>query len=281
MLEDPPLKVVQLGPGLEPQLIDEALAGRLEGVKCIGLSPGAIKRDHQRAEETLSQRMLSHEPLELGDQRRSSAERELRFDPRLQNAQPQLVESLGLGADRWVVEHVAPRRSAPQRERLAQRAGGGVMVAGLRCAAGGRRQLFEPIGVKLARLHTEQVAAGLAQQPVMAEQLPQPIKVGVQRIAGARWRPLPPQRIDQLIAGSDLVCVQQQHREQRPLLAPPERKRARIDGNLEWSEHRKPHTCTMKPPKWLVCQFFASPCRHDPGRWSPIDPQGGRHVEPS
>jgi hypothetical protein len=81
---------------------------------------------------------------------------------------------------------------------------------------------LELIDVQLARPDPEHVAASLSRQSIVSEQLAQSVNVGVQRLGGARRESFPPQRVDQLISGYDLVCVQQQHGQQRPLLAPPE-----------------------------------------------------------
>ena len=54
------------------------------------------------------------------------------------------------------------------------------MVAGLGRAAGARDEPLELINVELAWLDPQHVAARLAQQPIVAEQLPEPIEVGVQ-----------------------------------------------------------------------------------------------------
>jgi hypothetical protein len=75
--------------------------------------------------------------------------------------------------------------------------------------------------IELARLDVQQIAARVVCQPVMAEELPQPVDIRVERLSGApRW-PLSPERIDEVIARVDLVALQYQHRQQRPLLSAP------------------------------------------------------------
>ena len=64
--EDPPFELLQLRPRLEAELVGEPVAGRLHDGEGVGLSPGAVEREHQLAEEPLAQRMLAHEPLQLG-----------------------------------------------------------------------------------------------------------------------------------------------------------------------------------------------------------------------
>ena len=65
VLEDPLLQFVQLRSGFEPELFDEPPAGGPERVEGIRLAPCAIQREHQAREQTLVQRVLRHEPLEL------------------------------------------------------------------------------------------------------------------------------------------------------------------------------------------------------------------------
>ena len=100
MLEDPSLELMQLGPGLEPELIDQAPAGRLEHVERVGLAPGAIEGEHQARDQPLTQRVLVNEPLELGHELGAVTERELGLEPRLKRAQPQLLKPLGVGFER-------------------------------------------------------------------------------------------------------------------------------------------------------------------------------------
>ena len=70
MLQDPSLQLTQLRPGLKPELINEAPAGRLEDVERICLTPGAIQGEHQSGDEPLAQRVRGDELLELGHELR-------------------------------------------------------------------------------------------------------------------------------------------------------------------------------------------------------------------
>ena len=246
VLEDPPLQLVQLRAGLEPQLVDEPPAERAEGVERVRLAPGAIERQHQRGDQALVPRMRGHQRFQLRDELRPAAGRELRLHPRLERAQPQLLQPLRLGAAERQVEQVGPRRAAPQRERLRG------MLAGQRLELG---------HVELARLHAQGVAPRGPGQPVVAEQLAQPVDVRVERLRGARRQPLRPQRLEQLAAGHDAVRVQQQQRQQRPLLATPQRQRTVVRGHLERPEHGKPHG-TIKPVRERRCEVFAR-CESD------------------
>ena len=94
------------------------------------------------------------------------------------------------------------------------------MVVSVGCTPSAPDQPLELIDVELARFHPEHVAASLAEQPAVTKQLPQPVNVGIERLSGTAGRALAPKRLEQLVSGDDVVCVQQQHRQQDPLLAP-------------------------------------------------------------
>ena len=68
MLEDRALELLQLVSRLDPQPVDECAARVLVGVEGFGLPAGAIERGHQVPAQTLAQRVLGNELLELPDQ---------------------------------------------------------------------------------------------------------------------------------------------------------------------------------------------------------------------
>ena len=83
---------------------------------------------------------------------------------------------------------------------------------------------------------TSVVAAELA-GTVGLEHLAQLRHVAVKRGgSGVRGR-LAPQRVDEAVRRYDLVGVQEQDSEQRPLLAPPERQRLVALEHLEWAQY--------------------------------------------
>ena len=229
----------------------------MERVERGGLTPGAIEREHQARDQPLTQRVLLDKRLELGHQLGTVTEHELGLEPRLKRAQPQLLKPLRVSFERFAIEQIAPGRPTPQRERECQLAERGLIVKALSRRPRASDESLELVGVEFARFDVQQVAARLAFQTVMAEELAQSVDVCVERLSGARRWPLPPERIDQVIARDDFVVVQQQHREQRPLLSPTERDRLPVLRYGERPERLKPHTGGMKPPIRKVCDFFA------------------------
>ena len=65
--EDRRLQPAQLGPRFEAELLAEELTALLEDPERVGLSPGAVEREHQQPTEPLAQRMGGDELLELDD----------------------------------------------------------------------------------------------------------------------------------------------------------------------------------------------------------------------
>ncbi len=65
--EDLRLESLELGTGLDPELVDEASASILVHLEGLGLPARAIQREHQLPPEGLPQRMVAHERLELTD----------------------------------------------------------------------------------------------------------------------------------------------------------------------------------------------------------------------
>jgi hypothetical protein len=124
--------------------------------------------------------------------------------------------------------HWSPAGKRPSKA-LGQHPYSAPAVAGVgRCAGTGNEQL-EAAGVELTRLDRQHVPALASRQPVAADELAQPVEVGVERLAGAGRGRVPPQRIDQPVPGHGLVRVQQQERQQGPLLRAPQPHRPTVD----------------------------------------------------
>src|SRR5581483_7456201 len=108
------------------------------------------------------------------------AELEIRLDPLLEAPQPQLLEPSRLGLRELVVPEVGERRPTPQRERLAQRAGGGLAVE----PGGLAEEPLEPRRVEVVGIEAQHVAAGTGLHRVVAETLPQLGDVPLERLSG-------------------------------------------------------------------------------------------------
>lgn len=80
-----------------------------------------VQREHQLSAWPLPQRMLGHEHLELSDEARVSAEREVRFDPLLERLQAQFLQPSDLGLRERLVAEVGERLVTEEHERVPQR----------------------------------------------------------------------------------------------------------------------------------------------------------------
>ena len=59
MGEDRLVEVVQLGARLDPELLDEDLAGVAVGLQRVGLAAAAVQREHQLRVQPLAPRVLA------------------------------------------------------------------------------------------------------------------------------------------------------------------------------------------------------------------------------
>ena len=157
--------------------------------------------------------MVGHKLLKLGDECCPAPAVELCLDTRLQRAQALFLQVPGPIASERLVEHVSQGRAAPQREGISQYPRSPSAVASGGRFASARDEQLEPVGIEFPSLDREQVPAPVPGQPAVADELAQPVDVGVEGVAGAGGRRLPPQRIDQPVPGGDLVRVQEQERE--------------------------------------------------------------------
>ena len=62
------MEVVELGAGLDPELVDEDVAGVAVGLERVGLAAAAIQGEHQVRVQPLAPRVLGRELLKLTDQ---------------------------------------------------------------------------------------------------------------------------------------------------------------------------------------------------------------------
>ena len=150
--EDHPVERAGLRGGLEAPLLVERAPRRLVGVERLLLAPRPGEREHQETAEPLAIRVLRGQPGGVGNHVVVRAELDLGLDAILERGEPELVEPRDLPLEEALVREVGERRSAPERERVAE---GGR-------ALGGRQRpriVDEPLeaaGVDHARLRAEQ-----------------------------------------------------------------------------------------------------------------------------
>src|SRR5262249_59239485 len=131
---------------------------------------------------------------------------------RLERQQAAFLQLLDRFAREALVGQVGQRARAPEIERLAED------IARLRHIAPGSRRAsqlekrLEPLEIKLTGLDTNQIAGGVALDPLTTERSTQAGNVIVERVRGAPRGRLAPQPVDQPIARNRPVGIQPKDR---------------------------------------------------------------------
>ena len=125
---------------------------------------------------------------------------------KLERAEPQLLEPLGLGGAPSLLRQVGERRPAPDRERLAQVVRRVVRAAGLESRPAALERALEAVEVELVLADDDAVAAAGGLDPLGAERAAQPVHVDLQRLDGGRGRCLSPEPVDELLGRHDAPC---------------------------------------------------------------------------
>ena len=215
--EDRGLQALELAARVEPEVLDQRVAGAPVGLQRVGLAAGAVEREHQLRVQALAVRVLGGQALQLADDRRRGGRARGRARCRCSSASRRAPAirsaSIAAGPEQ---RRVGQRRAAEQRQRLAQQLGGLAAGAASRACATSvsKRCEVERAGVELDR-----VAGRAGDDRVRPERAPQLGDVHLQRLGRGRRRVLAPQHVDQPLGRDDVLAVrEQQHRQQRPLL---------------------------------------------------------------
>ncbi len=115
--EDRGLELLELGAGLETELLGERRARRAIRGERVGLTPRAVEREHQQLAQPLPQRELADERLQLRDHVGGGAQLDFGRDPLLDGHGAELVEAPRLGLRPLLEGELGQRRAAPEVER--------------------------------------------------------------------------------------------------------------------------------------------------------------------
>ena len=177
-----------------------------------------------------------------------TTERQLRLDQLLQRRHAQVVEPGDLPLREGLVGELRQRRAAPQRQRPLQRRNGALRVAAGQLASPLGHEPLEAVRVEALGIEPQLVAvlarhdhAGRGAAGLTRQRLAQAGDLHLHRLGGVRRWTLAPELVDQPVRAERLVGVQQQQRQQRPLLAPAERDRAALVEDLERAENAEVH----------------------------------------
>ena len=157
--EDRLLECLELAARLEPEPVGERTTRVLVARERIRLTARAVEGEHELGAQPLARRVLPDEGLELWDQGRVAAERQVGLDALFERQQPELGQPSDLGLRELLVGEVRERRTAPHVERLLEQAAGPPGVIALERLATVGAEALESAGVELVRLDVEYVAA--------------------------------------------------------------------------------------------------------------------------
>jgi hypothetical protein len=235
--QDPLLEPLQARRRVQSQLLDEQLPEPLIGPERLGVAPGTVQRQHQNLARPLAKRILPDRRFGERQGIGHLARRELRGGELLDGVEVPIGEAPDVRLGKLLVGKVGQRRPAPQRERGPKPLRSTDPVASPEALQALLDQALEPPGVDrvVGRL---QLVSGLAGDDDLAghergQRLAQLRDVDLDRVPRRARRVLGPQCVDELVNGDDLTGVQQQDREQRPLLGRAELGRDPAGHGLE------------------------------------------------
>ena len=236
--QDRALELLKRRPWLDPELLDERASCALVRLQRVLLPPRAVQRENLLLAQPFSVRLVGDQLLELREQGVVAAELEPGVVPKLQCAEPQLLEALGRHTGPGLVGEVGQRRARPQGEGRVEIVGG-VCNAFLReRALGLTHEALETRQVELGRLELDPVAVAVRLDALGADRAPQAVHVDLEGRAG-RGRRVVPQGVHEVVARQHGAAVQEQLCQERTLLRPAERQHAPLRQRLDGPENRK------------------------------------------
>ncbi len=109
LLQDPPVEILELRGGVDPQLIGEQLLGSPVAFQRVGLPPRAVAGEHQMVPESLPERMLGDQPFEIGQHLRVLSDGETGGQQVLHGVGAQLLQARDLTDEGRRLREVAQR----------------------------------------------------------------------------------------------------------------------------------------------------------------------------
>ena len=219
MREDGLLETLELGAGLEAELLDERPASIGVHVECLRLAAGAVEGEHQLRAEALAQRMRAHELAQLRHELGVTSSGEVGLDPRLESLEPYVLQPWQCVEYEALAGEIGERLATPEVERRPQDSGGvfGPLLAEQPAAL--LPKTLEPVEVELIRPERKPVSGrARLERVVRLEQLPQAGDVLLEGGRGVLGRVVAPKDVDQAIARDDGAPAEEKQGQQAPLL---------------------------------------------------------------
>ena len=240
MAQDRLLELLQRGTRVQAELLVERAPHVVVGRERLRLPAGAVEREHQLPAQALAQRVLRRERLELADELRRAATSEVRLDPALQRGEVELLEALRLPRCERLRE-LAQRRTAPQRERLAQASGGRARVTRRECRTPFPGEAQEAIQVERFRVELQHVAGRTSAEHVRRKHPPQQRHADLHHLRAAVGNVVAPEAVDQSLARDRAAGAEQQHRQQSARTTAGNGERLPVAKNLQRAEDPELH----------------------------------------
>ena len=115
-----PLELLQLGAGVDAQLLDECVARSPVGLERVSLTAGPVEREHVLVAEPFAEWVRGDEPFELGDELVVPSERELGVVQQLERTQTPVLEPCCLRLRNRLAAEIGEGRATPEAERRPQ-----------------------------------------------------------------------------------------------------------------------------------------------------------------
>ncbi len=241
VVEDRLLDAAQLAARLEPELLDQMFPGPLVGGEGVRLPAAAVQRHHQVAPQPLAERVIMDECLELAHELGVAAHRKIGADAGLDRRGVLLLQAHRLTGEPSVGGDGAEGLTAPQRRRVTEDHTGPRRVAGTHRSLPIAHEGAKSPDVDVTWRNAQRVARRLRGDHLGAERLAQVPDVGLQGLAGRRWRVVTPDRGDQRVRRDHRPGVQRQRRQQRALLGGAEYRTARGAIHQEGAQKTQAH----------------------------------------
>src|SRR5262245_43264326 len=185
--------------------------------------------------------MARDERLQLADEIAVPPEAEVRLEPPLERAHPELLEPRALRLRERLRCELGERGAAPELERGPVACRRLLRAAGVEARARLGREPLEAVQVELVRLELEGVPGRSRVQHPGRDHLPQLRAVDLHHLRGAVGHVLAPQLADDAVDRELAAGVHEQEREERPLLPAPQPDVALPLAQLQRTEDPKVH----------------------------------------
>jgi hypothetical protein len=223
------VQAAQLRRGVDAELFRQDGPGPLVGQQRIGLSAGPVQGQQQLRPKPLPQRLLAHQPLQLGHQLPVAPQPQIGLNAILHGHQAQLAKPVSLGGAKVAVQELLEGLPPPQLQRLAQHRPGSLRRPVGQGAARRLGQLLKPRHVQgperdpqqVARLAGHQHLTRGAPPTARLQRPPQAHHVRLQRLGRGRGWVLAPQAADERLHRHHPVGTRQEQGKQQAFLLPP------------------------------------------------------------